>query len=113
METRENTKGWTREERKAMAQDILNRTSADPRQFIFCIIGEYSDNLLSSSQSATIAGREGRVVLALCHAMDNDEKICKLIEDAIETRQDPVRRTKLEILNSLDDELAAILVNQL
>ena len=111
METRENTKRWTPEERMAMAQDILNRTSADPRQFAFCIIGEYSDNLSSSSQSAACAGREGRVVLALCHAMDKDEKICKLIEDAIKTRKDPGKRAVLELLNSLDDEAAAVLAD--
>lgn len=113
METRENTKGWTPEERMAMAQDILNRTKADPKQFAFCIIGEYSDNLLSSAQSIMIDGRKGRIVLALCRAMDDDEKNRQLIEDAVETRKDPVKRAKLEIFNSLNEEAAAVLAGVL
>lgn len=113
METRENKKGWTPEERKAMAQDILNRTSADTKQFAFCIIGEYKDNLLSSAQSAMVAGRKGRLVLALCQAMDDNEEIRDIIEDAVETRKDPVKRAKLEFLNILDEEAAAVLAEVL
>ena len=111
METRENKKRWTPEERMAMAQDIVNRTSADQRQFVFCIIGEYSDNLLSSSQSAVIAGRKGRVVLALCQAMDNDEEIREIIEDAVEARISKAKRTMLELTACLPEEAGAGLVD--